>query len=117
MISAKDAREAVITNGWMNHEVKKYLLNLIKTDEEKRQLVREGDIVKIADKVFIIANIFNFTGYYQVDQSTPEYLAVLYDPIRKELGFAWESLYTDPGMCKIINHINPKQIFREDIKI
>lgn len=117
MVSSKDAREAVITNGWMNHEVKKYLLGLIKSEEDRRQLVRDGDIVRIADKIFVVAKIFDFTDYYQVDQDNLELLAVLYDPIKKTLGFAWEGLYTDPSMCEIISHIDPKQIFREDIKI
>lgn len=117
MISAKDAREAVITNGWMNHEVKKYLLSLIRAEEERNQVVNEGDVVKIADKVFIVAKIFDFTDYTQINDYNTELLAVLYDPIRKDLGFAWESLYSDPNMCSIISHVDPKRIFREDIKI
>jgi len=83
----------------------------------RRQTVEEGDIVKINDKIFVIAKIFNFIGYKQVDQDDLEDLAVLYSPIKKTLGFAWEGLYTDPSMCEIISRIDPKQIFREDIKI
>lgn len=117
MISVDDAKLSIETNCFMSEELKKYLIDLVRKENQRRQPVREGDVVSIAGKVFVIAKIFDFTDYRQVVQDNMELLAVLYNPIRKTLGFAWESLYTDPDSCKIISHIDPKQIFREDIKV
>lgn len=117
MINANDAYMAVCSNGHISPDLMNYLLKLINKDRASRQLVQEGDIVKIKDKIFVVAKIFDFTDYYQVDQDNLELLAVLYDPIKKTLGFAWEGLYTEPSMCEIAGHIDPKQIFREDIKL
>lgn len=117
MINTTDAYNAVACNGHINTVLKSYLLSLIKKDESSRQLIREGDVVKINKQIFVIAKIFDFSEYPQVNQNDLELMAVLYSPIKKTLGFAWEGLYTDPSMCEIIGHIDPKQIFREDIKI
>ena len=83
----------------------------------KKQTVEEGQIVKINDQIFVIAKIFDFSDYEQVDRDNFTDLAVLYSPVNKTLGFAWGGLCTDPSECEIISKIDPKQIFREDIKI
>lgn len=117
MNKARKAKELIQASAWINDEVRDYILDLIESDKEHMQVVKEGDVVKINNKILVVAEIANlntisvYNGEYTIEP-----LAVMYNPLMKELELVWESTYTDPGECTIIYHVDPKIIFREDVE-
>ena len=83
-------------------------------DEPELQDLKAGDVVKYDDELFIVAQIFD-VGDYTCGESA-RYLAITYSPMRKCLDYVFNGFYEHPEYCQIITHINPKMIFREDVK-
>lgn len=81
--------------------------------------IREGHIVKAEGpnperRLLIVVKILSDI---KEDYGLKEHIVVVYDVLARELDWRGLNLLSNPDMCEIIGLTDPKQIFREDIKI
>lgn len=90
-------------------------------DDYPYQIVKEGDIIEICKAwtcepgIYVVAKIIDVSDRFE-DCGYGTNIAILYSPMRKDLSWATDWYYTNPEHCKIINYVDPKIIFREDVK-
>lgn len=117
-IAHNQMKKAIAYTNDMSLDMKCALLALVEDDEKKNtQQIEEGCIVKVKgpnDVLLVVKILDEVNDTFRFYEDT---VVVVYDFLSKEIDWQGLNLLSDPKACEIIGKMNPKQIFREDIKL
>lgn len=121
MAEKNDVIASILGNIFLDSETKDYLVDLVKKEgcSFKRNKIEEGTIVRAEGpymdrRVLVVVKILN---EIRTDYDIWDDIVIVYDFLAKEIDWRGMNLLANPEWCEVIGKMDPKQIFREDIKV
>lgn len=95
---------------YFKKEICEYLYRLYEADDSPRQEVHRGDIVRLK---YGNENVFTVLKAFWIENAR---MFIVYNHLEKDVCILNDKLLSDPEKVAIVGHIDPKMIFKEDIK-